>query len=226
MNTCIIPVRKGSQRLKKKNYQKINKYTVLELTIIKALKSKVFDNIVINTDDIKLYKVAKNFGIDFYLRPPKLANSLATSDQLVLDFFQNYKADRVFWVNTASPLQTVNDIKKFVLNFVKKSLISSVSANNFGFHAYYKNIPINFNRKNGFARTQDLKPIQVINYAMMGWHKSCIKYLKKGELFPKKNLIYDSSRWSGVLLKTPEDLEIIRTLYSIAPDQGHKKLYR
>ena len=69
------PVRKGSQRLKKKNYQKINKYTVLELTIIKALKSKVFDNIVINTDDIKLNKVAKNFGIDFYLRSSKLANS-------------------------------------------------------------------------------------------------------------------------------------------------------
>ena len=214
MNTCIIPVRKGSQRLKKKNYQKINKYTVLELTIIKTLKSKVFDNIVINTDDIKLKKIANNFGIDFYLRPPKLANSLATSDQLVLDFFQNYKADRVFWVNTASPLQTVNDIKK--------SLISSVSGNNVGFHAYYKNTPINFNRKNGFARTQDLKPIQVINYAMMGWHKSCIKYLKKGELFPKKNLIYDSSRWSGFLLKTPEDLEIIRTLCRIATDQGYK----
>ena len=219
----MIPVRKGSQRLKKKNYQKINKYTVLELTIIKALKSKVFDNIVINTDDIKLNKVAKNFGIDFYLRSSKLANSSATSDQLVLDFFQNYKADRLFWVNTASPLQTVNDIKKFVLNFAKRSLISSVSANNFGFHAYYKNIPINFYRKNGFARTQDLKPIQLINYAMMGWHKSCVKYLKKGELFPKQNSIYESSRWSGILLKNPEDLEIIRTLYKIAPDQGHRK---
>ena len=224
MSTCIIPVRMGSERLKKKNYQKINKYTVLELTIMKALKSKVFDNIVINTDDIKLHKMAKKFGIDFYLRSQKLANSSATSDQLILDFFQNNRVDRVFWLNTASPLQTVNDIKRFVLNFVKKSLISSVSANNVGFHAYYKNIPINFNRKNGFARTQDLKPIQVINYAMMGWHKSCIKYLKKGELFPKKNLIYESSRWSGILLKHPEDLEIIRNLYRIAPDQGHKKL--
>ena len=119
-----------------------------------------------------------------------------------------------------------NDIKKFVLNFLKKSLISSVSANNFGFHAYYKNIPINFNRKNGFARTQDLKPIQVINYAMMAWHKSCVKYLKNGELFPKNNLIYESSRWSGILLKHSEDLEIVRALYRIAPDQGHKKLFR
>ena len=59
---------------------------------------------------------------------------------------------------------------------------------------------------------------------MMGWHRSCVKYLKKGELFPKKNLIYASSRWSSILLKHPEDLEIIRTLYRIAPDQGHKKL--
>jgi len=217
----MIPVREGSQRLKKKNYHKINKYTVLELTIVKALKAKVFDNIVINTDDIKLKKIANNFGVDFYLRSPSLAGPTATSDRLVLDFFQNNKIDRLFWVNTASPLQTISDIKKFVFNFINKSLISSVSGNNFKRHAYYKNTPINFNRKNGFARTQDLKPIQVINYAMMGWQKSCVKYLKKGELFPKKNLIYDSSRWSGVLLKTAEDLKIIRTLYKMAPDQGH-----
>ena len=221
MNTCMIPVREGSQRLKKKNYHKINKYTVLELTIVKALKAKVFDNIVINTDDIELKKIANNFGVDFYLRSPSLAGPTATSDRLVLDFFQNNKIDRLFWVNTASPLQTISDIKKFVFNFINKSLISSVSGNNFKRHAYYKNTPINFNRKNGFARTQDLKPIQVINYAMMGWQKSCVKYLKKGELFPKKNLIYDSSRWSGVLLKTAEDLKIIRTLYKMAPDQGH-----
>lgn len=224
MNTCIIPVRKGSQRLKKKNYQKIGKFTVLELTIIKALKSKVFDNIIINTDDIELKKVANKFGIDFYLRSSALANSHATSDQLVLDFFQNYKTDRVFWVNTASPLQTVHDIKKFVLNFVKKSLVSSVSANNVRFHAYYKDTPINFDKKNGFARTQDLTPIQIINYAMMGWHKSCVKFLINGELFSKKNVIFKSSRWSSILLKEDVDLEIIRALYSVAPDQGHRKI--
>tara|TARA_B100000780_G_C21030929_1_gene413361 strand:- start:86 stop:760 length:675 start_codon:yes stop_codon:yes gene_type:complete len=224
MNTCIIPVRKNSQRLKKKNYQKIGKFTVLELAIIKALKSKVFDNIVINTDDIKLKKIAHNFGVNFYLRDPNLANSTATSDQLVLDFFKNYETDRVFWVNTASPLQTVNDIRKFVLNFIKKSRISSVSANNFQLHSYYKNMPINFIKKKGFARTQDLKPIQVINYAMMGWHKSCVEFLINGELFSKKNFIYESSKWSGILLKNKEDLEIVRALYPIAPDQGHKNI--
>ena len=222
----MIPVRKGSQRLKKKNYQKIGKFTVLELTIIKALKTRVFDNIVINTDDIKLKKIADTYGVDFYLRSPSLANSSTTSDQLVLDFFRNHKIDNLFWVNTASPLQTINDIKKFVKNFKKKSLISSVTANSIGFHAYYKNKPINFEKSNGFARTQDLNKIQIINYSMMAWHKSCVKYLKNGELFSKNNLIYESSRWSGILLKHSEDLEIVRALYRIAPDQGHKKLFR
>ena len=47
----MIPVRQGSVRLKKKNYLKIGKYTVLEIALLKAKKSKVFDEIVINTDD-------------------------------------------------------------------------------------------------------------------------------------------------------------------------------
>ena len=59
-------------KIKEKNYQKI-KYTVLELTIIKALKSKVFDNIVINTDDIKLNKVIKILWTKFLFEILKLA---------------------------------------------------------------------------------------------------------------------------------------------------------
>ena len=34
MNICMIPVRKGSERLAKKNYLKINRFTVLEIALI------------------------------------------------------------------------------------------------------------------------------------------------------------------------------------------------
>ena len=81
MNTCMIPVRQGSVRLKKKNYLKIGKYTVLEIALLKAKKSKVFDEIVINTDDPDLEDIAFNLDVKFYLRDKNLASSQATSDQ-------------------------------------------------------------------------------------------------------------------------------------------------
>jgi CMP-N-acetylneuraminic acid synthetase len=82
----MVPVRKGSVRLPKKNYLKIGNLTVLEITLQKAIKSEVFDRIVLNTDDPTLEEVASRQGVDFYLRNDDLASSHATSDQVVLDF--------------------------------------------------------------------------------------------------------------------------------------------
>ena len=60
MNICMVPVRKGSVRLPKKNYLKIGNLTVLEITLQKAIKSEVFDRIVLNTDDDSLDIFADN----------------------------------------------------------------------------------------------------------------------------------------------------------------------
>ena len=56
----MIPVRQGSVRLAKKNYLKIGNYTVLEIALLKAKQSNVFDEIVINTDDPDLEEIASN----------------------------------------------------------------------------------------------------------------------------------------------------------------------
>ena len=94
--------------------KKIGNYTVLEITLLKAIQSGVFDKIVVNTDDPDLENLSKNIGVDFYKRDDELASSNATSDQVVLDFFEKNEGDRIFWVNTVSPLQTLTDIKNFV----------------------------------------------------------------------------------------------------------------
>ena len=90
MNICMIPVRKGSQRLAKKNYLQINGNPVYEMAIEKALSVNLFDKVVLNTDDPNLESVVTKYGIDFYLRESKLASSEATSEMVVLDFFKKY----------------------------------------------------------------------------------------------------------------------------------------
>ena len=96
MKVCMVPVRKGSERLAKKNYLQIGRYTVAEITLLKALLSKVFDKIVLNTDDPELEEISLKLGVEFYLREKTLASSNATSDQVVLDFFENNEGDKFF----------------------------------------------------------------------------------------------------------------------------------
>lgn len=220
MNICMIPVRQGSVRLAKKNYLKIGKHTVLEIALLKAKESKVFDEIVINTDDPDLEDTASNLDVKFYLRDKNLASSEATSDQVVLDFFHNHPADKVFWVNTVSPLQTIEDIKQFVNASLESDWKSGVSINPAQVHVMFEKEPLNFDWKNGFARTQDLKAVNLFNYAMMGWHREMTEKLSSGQLFDQHTKLITSSRWSSFLLKNEEDMQLIKSLSKVAPDQG------
>ena len=220
MNICMVPVRKGSVRLAKKNYLKIGEFTVLEIALIKAIKSKAFDRVVINTDDPELEEVSSRLGVDFYLRSDDLASSEATSDQVVLDFFQNNSGSKVFWVNTVSPLQTIGDIQNFVKIANKDNWTSGVTFNSSQVHALFDDNPLNFQWVNGFARTQDLKPVKCFNYALMGWSREMIKMLSEGQLFDNKTCLVESSRWSSFLLKNKEDMSLIAMLAKAAPDQG------
>jgi len=216
----MVPVRKGSVRLAKKNYLKIGELTVLELTLRKALMSKVFDRVVINTDDPELEEISRKLGVDFYLRSNELATSAATSDQVVFDFFDHHEGEKVFWVNTASPLQTISDIKNFVKVSNDENWSSGISYNLSQVHAIFNEKPLNFNWTNGFARTQDLKYIKCFNYAMMGWSRNMMDMLSKGQLFNENTYLVNSSKWSSFLLKSKEDLELITSLATVAPDQG------
>ena len=75
---------------------------------------------------------------------------------------------------------------------------------------------MNFEWIRGFARTQDLRPIKTFNYAMMGWSRSMINVLKKGQLFDEDTQLIESSKWSSFLLKNHNDLEFIKILFNVA----------
>lgn len=222
MKICMVPVRKGSVRLAKKNYLKIGRFTVLEITLLKALLTNVFDKVYINTDDPELEEISIKLGVEFYLREKTLASSNATSDQVVLDFFEHNEGDKVFWVNTVSPLQTITDITNFVQIFEADNLSSAVSINSNQVHAVYEDCPLNFDWKSGFARTQDLKAVKSFNYAMMGWERGTVKNLINGQLFDSNTRLIESSRWSSFLLKNDADMKLIREMANVAPDQGIK----
>ncbi|MDC0509319.1 hypothetical protein OAO31_03390 [Gammaproteobacteria bacterium] len=218
MNICMIPVRRGSQRLAKKNYLQINGKAVYEMAIEKALSVNLFDKVVLNTDDPALESVVKKFGIDFYLRESKLASSEATSEMVVLDFFNQYNSDRVFWLNTVSPLQTLADIKNFFNKTIHENASSSVAVSRHQVHATYEGRPINYDWDQNFAKTQDMTPVLSFNYSMMSWHKNEIEMLANGQLFNDSTKMIESSIWSSILLKSQDDFDLIEKLAAIVPN--------
>jgi CMP-N-acetylneuraminic acid synthetase len=71
---CFIGARGGSKGVLRKNIRKIARKPLIAYTIESALKSKIFSNVVVSTDDKEIASISKKYGAEVpFLRPKKLA---------------------------------------------------------------------------------------------------------------------------------------------------------
>jgi hypothetical protein len=75
--------------------------------------------------------------------------------------------------------------------------------------------PVNFSIGTGFARTQDLSPITLYNYAIMAWSRESLPMLLDGVLFDDSTLEIETSFKSSILLKSEEDYSLIKQLQEV-----------
>ena len=110
---AIIPARKGSKRLKLKNFRIFRGKPLFYWPLILSKKSKYIDEIVFTTDSSSMYsKAKKNFKIIDYLRPKNLANSDSLASDVILDVLKKIpsKFDYFIYLQPTSPLRTIHDI--------------------------------------------------------------------------------------------------------------------
>ena len=174
--TAMIPARIGSTRFKKKNLALLNGKPMIAYSIKAALRSKVFDNIILNADDLIFKEIADYYGINFYLRPKNLGGSSIKSDDVVMDFIQKNQYDIIVWENPIAPLQTVNDIKGTIKYFDQK-LDSLFTVKEEKVQCVFHGKPVNFSEKGKFSQTQDL--FSFVPFIMMWRVKTFTKEMKK-----------------------------------------------
>ena len=217
----MIPCRSGSQRLKKKNYKLFEGVNLVERMVLKAKRSESFDEIYINSDDEFFKEIADKNGIKFFHREKKLASSYATTETVVSNFLNSINCTNLFWLNTSSPLTTIEDIKLAKESFCGSVFDSMVTTYPLLNHALMEGKPINFEYDSPFARTQDLPCLSYFTYALMAWNSDSFQKEEtdgfKG-LFQGSVLNVDLSKWTTFLLKNSEDLLVCESLLKIAPE--------
>jgi len=61
-NLCIIPARGGSKRIPGKNIKDFLGKPIIAYSIEMAIKSKLFDEVMVSTDDDEIAEIAKHYG--------------------------------------------------------------------------------------------------------------------------------------------------------------------
>lgn len=131
MNIAIIPAREGSIRIKKKNIKNFLGKPIISYVIKQAIKSNLFDYVIVSTDSTKIKKISERFGAKVYfIRPKNLSNSKSKTQDVIihsLDWFKkrNIKFKYVCCIYPTSALIKSKDLRKS-FNLLKKKRWSFV----------------------------------------------------------------------------------------------------
>ena len=206
---AVIPVRSGSKRLPKKNYKPFNSRILAEISRDKCLSAGIFDKVIISSDDPFFSELVNCNEVEFIQRSKHLAGDDATTDMVIDFFFQELPyCESILWVNSVSPLQSIDDIKNCGIRLNDPNVDCVMAVNSLYQHCSISNKPINFNPISPFEKTQDLEPIQRYIYSSMGWKRDTyVEQRSKGfkGLFPGNIALVEVSLLAGMLIKYEED---------------------
>jgi pseudaminic acid cytidylyltransferase len=101
MNVAIIPARKGSKRLPRKNIKHFCGKPIIAYSIEAALKSKIFDMVLVSTDSEEIASIARQYGADTpFIRPSKISDDFSGTST-VIDHAIKWLKNNGNQVNTA-----------------------------------------------------------------------------------------------------------------------------
>lgn len=220
-NLAIIPARSGSKGLKDKNIKLLNRKPLMAYTIEAALKSKIFDEIMVSTDSNDYAKIAIQYGAKVpYLRTKDLASDTASPWDMVREVLKNYKKenrifDKCILLQPTSPLRTEIDIINAINLYKQKDAETVISVcetehpaqwcftlkeesdmTDFG-NCHYRN-----------TRRQDLPKTYHENGAI--YIVDAEKVMKKEyDIYKNKCFAYIMSRFASIDIDRAEDLELV-----------------
>lgn len=114
---AIITARGGSKRIPRKNIKEFMGKPMIAYAIDAALNSKIFDEVMVSTDDSEIAEIAKKYGAKVpFMRSAKTSNDLASTSEVLNEVINEYKKqkmsfDEICCIYPCVPFLTANVIK-------------------------------------------------------------------------------------------------------------------
>jgi CMP-N,N'-diacetyllegionaminic acid synthase len=187
---AIIPARRGSKRLPRKNLLDLAGKPLISWTIQESLQSSFIDRVVVSSNDEEILSIASKFDVELIKRPDRYALDTSSSFEVVKhaidELGKNY--DYIVLLQPTSPLRTAHHIDEALGLLKLKNADSILSVSKMEHSPCWANTlddsldMTNFMKpeyKN--IRSQDLPTYYRLNGAIYIWEKE--KILKAKSLF-------------------------------------------
>ncbi len=141
MTKCvaIIPARGGSKRIPRKNIKDFFGKPLIAYSIETALKSNLFDKVIVSTDDEEIATIAKQYGAEVpFIRSKELADDFTTTQPVVdnvLDYLKSVDEyyDYYCTIYATAPLLTIQYLIKGFDDLKNSDAVNSFSVTSMPF---------------------------------------------------------------------------------------------
>lgn len=225
---AVIPARGGSKRIPHKNIKAFCGKPMLAYSIEAAIRSQLFDRIIVSTDDKEIAEVAGQYGAEVpFERPPELSDDHTPTLPVIrhaiksIEAQQQSKLDQVCCIYATAPFLTAPDlVKGYDCLSGKASLDFAFSVTNYAFpiqRALYVDSAADtvkmFYPEHANTRSQNLKE---------AYHDAGQFYWGRRDAFMDCDHIFSAlaspvvlSRMQVQDIDTPEDWDCAEQLYRL-----------
>lgn len=117
-NIAIIPARGGSKRIPRKNIKDFLGKPIIAYSIEAAIKSNIFDEVMVSTDDEEIADVSRKYGAKVpFFRSKEMSDDYATTSQVLLEVIKEYHTrgmefNYMACIYPTAPFIEADDLKK------------------------------------------------------------------------------------------------------------------
>ena len=167
---AIIPARGGSKRIPRKNIKDFLGKPIIAYSIEAALKSQIFDIVMVSTDDDEIAEIAKSYGAKVpFMRSTELSSDTAGTAPVILEVLDIYAKKNVCFeygccIYPCAPLVTSEKLKESMNLLVAENCDTIVPIVKFSYPpqrglVIRNEFTVMVEPKNYTVRSQDLEPI-------------------------------------------------------------------
>lgn len=222
---CTICARGGSKGVVNKNIRPLLGKPLIVYTIDQALKSNLFDHIVISTDSDEIASISQNSGAEvFFRRSEELSNDTAGKLDVIRDAFirsEKYygkKFDYHIDLDVTSPLRIVDDIRNSFDQFINNNNDNLISATPSRRSPYFNLVEIDVDGKvilskrlaNSIVRRQDAPKTFDMNASIYIWKRDII--LTQKSIFLQNTGLYIMPEERSLDIDSELDFKIVELL--------------
>ncbi|MDT9179475.1 MAG: acylneuraminate cytidylyltransferase family protein [Limnospira sp. PMC 1291.21] len=163
MFTAVIPVRKGSRRLKNKNIAPFANSNLLQYKIEQLQQVQQITNILVSSDSDEMLKMAQESGAKIHKRAEEYCDEKTQPFGVVVAHIcENAMGEHIVWATCTSPLVEpyhYTEAIKIYLNKLTEGYDSLMSVEQLKRYLWHESGPLNYELGIKHVPSQELPPL-------------------------------------------------------------------